>query len=59
MKEPKKYFQLTQKEDTADLYIFGDIEKWAYEPAGETSGVTIVNQLKALKAKSTISHIKT
>ena len=57
MKEPKKYFQLTQKEDTADLYIFGDIEKWAYEPAGETSGVTIVNQLKALKATSINVHI--
>ena len=57
MKEPKKYFQLTQKEDTADLYIFGDIEKWAYEPAGEQSGVTIVNQLKALKATSINVHI--
>ena len=57
MKEPKKYFQLTQKEDTADLYIFGDIEKWAYEPAGETSGVTIVNQLKAVTAKSINVHI--
>jgi ATP-dependent Clp endopeptidase proteolytic subunit ClpP len=57
VKEPKKYFQLTQKEDTADLYIFGDIEKWAYEPAGETSGVTIVNQLKALKATSINVHI--
>lgn len=57
MKEPKKYFQLTQKENTADLYIFGDIEKWAYEPAGEQSGVTIVNQLKALKATSINVHI--
>ena len=57
MKEPKKYFQLTQKEDTADLYIFGDIEKWAYEPAGEQSGVTIVNQLKAVTAKSINVHI--
>lgn len=57
MKEPKKYFQLTQREDTADLYIFGDIEKWAYEPAGEQSGVTIVNQLKALTAKSINVHI--
>lgn len=57
MKEPKKYFQLTQREDTADLYIFGDIEKWAYEPAGEQSGVTIVNQLKAVTAKSINVHI--
>lgn len=57
MKEPKKYFQLTQKEDTADLYIFGDIEKWAYEPAGEQSGVTIINQLKAVTAKSINVHI--
>lgn len=57
MKEPKKYFQLTQKEDTADLYIFGDIEKWAYEPAGEQSGVTIVNQLKAVTARTINVHI--
>ena len=57
MKEPKKYFQLTQREDTADLYIFGDIEKWAYEPAGEQSGVTIVNQLKAVTAKTINVHI--
>lgn len=57
MKEPRKYFQLTQREDTADLYIFGDIEKWAYEPAGEQSGVTIVNQLKAVTAKSINVHI--
>lgn len=57
MKEPKKYFQLTQREDTADLYIFGDIEKWAYEPAGEQSGVTIVNQLKAVTSKSINVHI--
>ena len=57
MKEPKKYFQLTQREDTADLYIFGDIEKWAYEPAGEQSGVTIINQLKAVTAKTINVHI--
>ena len=57
MKEPKKYFQLTQKEDAADLYIFGDIEKWAYEPAGEQSGVTIVNQLKALNVQNINVHI--
>ena len=57
MKEPKKYFQLTQREDTADLYIFGDIEKWAYEPAGEQSGMTIVNQLKAVTAKTINVHI--
>lgn len=57
-KEPKKFFQLTQKDDsTADLYIFGDIEKWAYEPVGEQSGVTIVNQLKALTAKNINVHI--
>lgn len=57
VKEPKKYFQLTQNDDVADLYIFGDIEKWAYEPAGEQSGVTIIKQLKELTAKTINVHI--
>lgn len=54
----KKYFQLVQaNEDTADLYIFGDICKWAWEDAGEASGNTIVKQLQAVKASEINVHI--
>lgn len=53
----KKYFQLVQKEDTADLYIFGDICKWAWEDAGEASGNTIVKQLRAVTASEINVHI--
>lgn len=56
-KEPKKYFQLVKQDDSADLYIFGDICKWAWESEGEQSGVTIVNQLKQLDAKTINVHI--
>lgn len=56
-KEPKKYFQLVKQDESADLYIFGDICKWAWEDYGEASGVTIVNQLKALDAKTINVHI--
>jgi len=56
-KEPKKFYQLTQKDDSADLYIFGDIVSGAWEELGETSGATIVSQLKALDAKSINVHI--
>lgn len=57
-KEPKKFFQLTQKDETsADLYIFGDIVAWAWPEYGEQSGVTIVNQLKALDVQNINVHI--
>lgn len=57
-KKNKKYFQLVQaSEDTADLYIFGDICKWAREDAGEASGNTIVKQLQAVKASEINVHI--
>jgi len=57
-KKNKKYFQLVQaNEDTADLYIFGDICKWAWEDAGEASGNTIVKQLQAVKASEINVHI--
>jgi ATP-dependent Clp protease protease subunit len=57
-KKNKKYFQLVQaSEDTADLYIFGDICKWAWEDAGEASGNTIVKQLQAVKASEINVHI--
>jgi len=57
-KKNKKYFQLVQaSEDAADLYIFGDICKWAWEDAGEASGNTIVKQLQAVKASEINVHI--
>ena len=56
-KEPKKFYQLVKQEDSADLYIFGDICKYAWRELGEESATTIVNQLKALDAKSINVHI--
>lgn len=55
--ENKRYFQLVSSEDTADLYIFGDICGWAFPELGEQSGVTIVEQLKAVSAKNINVHI--
>ena len=52
-----KYYQLTQNDTSADLYIFGDICAWAWQEMGEQSGVTIVNQLKALDADTINVHI--
>lgn len=53
-----KYFQLVSDGDEkADLYIFGDICAWAWPEYGEQSGVTIVEQLKALTAKNITVHI--
>lgn len=55
-KEPKKYYRLMQdNESTADLYIFGDIVAWP--GLGNQSGVTIVNQLKAITASTINVHI--
>ena len=56
-KELKKYYQLTQNEDSADLYIFGDIVAYAWPDVGEQSGVTIVKQLKALNVQNINVHI--
>lgn len=56
-KEPKKFYQLVKQENSADLYIFGDICKYAWRELGEESATTIVNQLKALDAKSINVHI--
>lgn len=56
-KEPKKYFQLVSGDESADLYIFGDITAWAWPEYGEQSGVTIVNQLKGLDVKNINVHI--
>ena len=52
-----KYYQLTQNDTSADLYIFGDICAWAWQEMGEQSGVTIVNQLKALDVDTINVHI--
>lgn len=59
MSDHKKYYQLTQNnaDDSADLYIFGDICAWAWPELGEQSGVTIVDQLKELTAKEIRVHI--
>lgn len=56
-KTPNKYYQLTQNDTSADLYIFGDICAWAWPELGEQSGVTIVNQLKALDVDTINVHI--
>lgn len=58
MHEPNKYYMLQASgDDSADLYIFGDIVAWAWPELGEQSGVTIVNQLKNLTAKTINVHI--
>ena len=56
-KTPTKYYQLTQNDTSADLYIFGDICAWAWPELGEQSGVTIVNQLKELDVDTINVHI--
>ena len=56
-KTPTKYYQLTQNDTSADLYIFGDICAWAWPESGEQSGVTIVNQLKELDVDTINVHI--
>lgn len=58
MSKDKRYFQLVQEtEDTADLYIFGDICKWAWEEDGEANGMTIVKKLRALNVNTINVHI--
>ena len=56
-KTPNKYFQLTQNDTSADLYIFGDICAWPIESVGEQSGVSIVRQLKELNVDEIKVHI--
>jgi len=56
-KTPTKYYQLVNNDTSADLYIFGDICAWAWPELGEQSGVTIVNQLKALDVDTINVHI--
>lgn len=58
MSKDNRYFQLVQDtEDTADLYIFGDICKWAWEEDGDANGMTIVKKLRALNVKTINVHI--
>ena len=54
MKEPRKYYQLIQNEDddSADLYIFGDISTWPSDYYGDKSAWSIVKELKELKARA-------
>lgn len=58
MSKDKRYFQLVQDtEDTADLYIFGDICKWEWEEDGDANGMTIVKKLRALNVNTINVHI--
>lgn len=56
-KTPNKYFQLVNDGTSADLYIFGDICAWPWEPQGEQSGASIVRQLKELDVDEIKVHI--
>lgn len=55
--EAKRFFQLVEADEGADLYIFGDICSWAWPEYGEQSGVTIVQQLKDLDVENINVHI--
>ena len=59
MKEPRKYYQLIQNEDddSADLYIFGDISTWPSDYFGDKSAWSIVKELKELTASHLNVHI--
>lgn len=54
---PTKYYQLTQTEDTAELYIFGDICSWPWKEFGEKSGWNIVEELQSITADNVQVHI--
>lgn len=58
MKEPVKFYQLTQNDDdNADLYIFGDISTWPSDYFGDKSAWSIVKELKECTAKNLNVHI--
>lgn len=58
MKEPRKYYQLVQNEDdSADLYIFGDISTRPSDYFGNKSAWSIVKELKELTASKLNVHI--
>lgn len=58
MKEPRKYYQLVNNDDdSADLYIFGDISTWPSDYFGDKSAWSIVKELQELTASSLNVHI--
>lgn len=56
--EKRKYydFAIDEDQDTADLYIFGDITSWPWEDADKSSS-EIVAELQALTVKNITVHI--
>ena len=59
MRKPKKYYQLVQSnaDDSADLYIFGDISSWPSDYFGDKSAWSIVKELGDLDAAHLHVHI--
>ena len=61
MKEPKRYYNLVEdtENDSADLYIFGDITSWGQwgKDDPDRSAYNIVNELKAVSASNINVHI--
>lgn len=61
MKEPKRYYNLVEdaENDSADLYIFGDITSWGqwWEDDPDRSAYNIVNELKTITAGNINVHI--
>lgn len=43
---PKPYFDIQQFGEQTDIYIFGDIVRYAYEDSRDTSAYSLVQQLK-------------
>lgn len=56
--EKRKYydFAIDEDQDTADLYIFGDITSWPWEDSDKSSS-EIVAELQALTVKNITVHI--
>lgn len=54
-----KYYQLTENEDVADLYIFGDISTYGqwWDDDPDRSAYNIVNELKEIQASNVNVHI--
>lgn len=55
-KQLQKFFQMKASDDgkSADVFIYGDITKWAWEEYGEVSSVTFKNELDKLGDVETI-----
>lgn len=55
---PKPYFDIQQFGEQTDIYIFGDITRYAYEDSQETSAYSLVQQLKKIPDAAEINlHI--